>query len=76
MEELEAATDSRYLHFQVVPTGAQRPTPAEEELHFSTLVQRKLAGYDAHGCHTDRPKNIKQWINCDLRQFDYSVLGQ
>jgi mRNA (2'-O-methyladenosine-N6-)-methyltransferase len=69
---IELTDEVRYLHFQVVHTTAPPPTSAPQRTTISRIIADKLIpnpdGYV--------PPEVPQWINCDIRSFDYSVLGQ
>ena len=63
------------MHFQVVPSAEPYyQEPPGDSLHDlpPTAQARLLAG------PSDDAPQVKgaQWIHCDLRTFDYSVLGQ
>lgn len=58
--------DSRYLHFQVAPSEQRHSVPAPGPVPLP--VPEKLAGKVTKG--------PAQWVNCDIRSFDFSVLGQ
>lgn len=58
--------ECRYLHFHV---------QAAKELHSVPPPEEGLAVVRADNGAGNKEKS-KQWINCDLRSFDYSVLGQ
>ena len=61
----------RYLHFQVVPTTTHIRGPAVKD-HISRMIADKLVpNHDGY-----IPPGVAQWVNCDIRSFDYSVLGQ
>ncbi|WVO17773.1 hypothetical protein L204_105471 [Cryptococcus depauperatus] len=67
--------ECRYQHFQVVPTVS----PYTQHLSnlnshpLPKVVQEKLLkDFEVQ----ENEKKIAQWINCDLRRFDYSILGQ
>lgn len=59
----------RYLHFQVSPCmqkdSVAPPTPAPLPLPASATALKQVA-----------KQSPAQWINCDIRSFDFSVLGQ
>lgn len=61
--------ECRYLHFQVTPAAAYHestpPLATPMPLPSSARVLRAP------------PKpGTAQWVNCDIRNFDFSVLGQ
>ncbi|EKD02411.1 mRNA methyltransferase [Trichosporon asahii var. asahii CBS 8904] len=58
--------DTRYLHFQVAPAEQRHSVPAPGPVPLP--VPEKLAGKVTKG--------PAQWVNCDIRSFDFSVLGQ
>jgi hypothetical protein len=83
MLRLEARLISRqlrYLHFQVVPTVSPYSTPPPEGYPpaLPTVVTRRLLSMpeDKSPLGSERMRKVAQWINCDLRHFDYSQLGQ
>ncbi|EJT52105.1 mRNA methyltransferase [Trichosporon asahii var. asahii CBS 2479] len=57
--------DTRYLHFQVAPAEQRHSVPAPGPVPLP--VPEKLAGKVTKG--------PAQWVNCDIRSFDFSVLG-
>ena len=63
--------ECRYLHFQVVPTTQRH---AENPGYIPTLppviTDALSEGVPESG------ESFAQWINCDVRSFDYSILGQ
>ncbi|KAI0939561.1 hypothetical protein AcV5_000939 [Taiwanofungus camphoratus] len=67
-------TPCRYLHFEVdwdASDGAAQPETRQEAKRKS---HRLAIGLGPSGKET--PMLPPQWINCDLRRFDYSVLGK
>ncbi|KAK1927031.1 putative mRNA methyltransferase [Papiliotrema laurentii] len=67
--------ECRYMHFQVVPTTAKQTELTPGISHFSTTIRSRL--FDGEDGTMSQPgKRVGQWINCDLRRFDYSVLGK
>ena len=76
----------RYLHFQVVPTTESHPIAPPIDPPLPPLITRKLfspltsaqtsKSDSSHGRSSTRSSQAAQWINCDIRSFDYSVLGQ
>lgn len=59
------------MHFQVVPSLPQAQTPPSE-----TVLSREIAEKLVPNPTGYSPPGVAQWINCDIRSFDYSVLGQ
>lgn len=61
------------MHFQVVPSKIRHtePPPSELPLNLPLTIKNKL--FDFTTPSSDLPA---QWINCDVRSFDYSTLGQ
>lgn len=75
--------ECRYLHFHVQPSRERHVVvPEGFPVQMSEVVRRRLLsdgseGEDrAKGKGSERWRREKQWVNCDLRTFDYSVLGQ
>ncbi|ORX38604.1 mRNA methyltransferase [Kockovaella imperatae] len=68
--------ECRYMHFHVVPSDREQTevtsTPYNAPLPLA--VRRRLLA-DQSGDLTEAALRA-QWINCDIRSFDYSVLGQ
>jgi hypothetical protein len=72
---LRDALTFRYMHFQVVPTTAKQTELTPGISHFSPTIRSRL--FDGEDGTMSQPgKRVGQWINCDLRRFDYSVLGK
>ncbi|ORY35436.1 mRNA methyltransferase [Naematelia encephala] len=69
--------ECRYMHFQVAPatTRTSQPLPVEFPAAIPIRAVDKLLGVEATQ-GDEAWRGVKQWINCDLRSFDYSVLGQ
>ncbi|WWD19012.1 hypothetical protein CI109_103469 [Kwoniella shandongensis] len=71
--------ECRYLHFQVVPTTqphyASLPEGFPPNLPKST-IKRLLGESNGGSGEGYEPPKVPQWVNCDVRSFDYSVLGQ
>ncbi|ODO06699.1 hypothetical protein I350_04057 [Cryptococcus amylolentus CBS 6273] len=72
--------ECRYQHFQVVgteqPSGEVLP---ETGYALNEVVRRKLLGEEKRGHEAggiQGANEVAQWVNCDLRRFDYSLLGQ
>ena len=64
------------MHFQVIPSIPHtEPIPPEAQVKLPALVQRRFLE-DHSLADTERGSKEAQWINCDIRSFDYSVLGQ
>lgn len=67
--------ECRYLHFQVAPSRPQRgldvPVPVLPD-----SIKEKLFRDITPAEDQVRAGRVGQWVNCDLRTFDYSVLGQ
>jgi len=65
--------ECRYLHFALVPTTARRieRPPLDFPPILPKLIKARLLGETEES----RPR-VAQWVNCDIRTFDYSVLGQ
>ncbi|WVQ81921.1 hypothetical protein IAT38_004048 [Cryptococcus sp. DSM 104549] len=72
------AKDCRYMHFQVSPAEEpyKRALPEGFPVTFPGEVGKKLVGADEREEGKRKGQSVAQWINCDLRRFDYSVLGQ
>lgn len=69
--------DCRYQHFQVTPSTIRYSQPLPEgypSVMPGYLKKRILGGELVQG--QNKEVNVAQWINCDLRRFDYSLLGQ
>lgn len=69
--------DCRYQHFQVTPSLNRCGQPLPEgypSVMPDYLKKRILGDEDVEG--QDKEVNMAQWVNCDLRRFDYSLLGQ
>ncbi|TDL29263.1 MT-A70-domain-containing protein [Rickenella mellea] len=65
----------RYLHFEVDWDGGDGDASAKNQLTQRKSTPHKLAiGLGPTGKQT--PLLPPQWINCDLRRFDYTVLGK
>ncbi|KAK4689504.1 mRNA m6A methyltransferase catalytic subunit, partial [Tremellales sp. Uapishka_1] len=61
-----ATKDCRYLHFQVVPAlPTAVPSP---KINLRGPILRSLLSAEDVGKRA-------QWVNCDIRTFDYGVLG-
>ncbi|TXT15648.1 hypothetical protein VHUM_00151 [Vanrija humicola] len=61
--------ECRYLHFQVAPAAQRDSVPPPEPVPIPLpLSARRLGPGD--------DERTAQWINCDIRNFDFSVLGQ
>jgi mRNA (2'-O-methyladenosine-N6-)-methyltransferase len=81
-----AAKECRYLHFQVQPARQLHTVqPAGSPTVMPATVRQAILGEGASATDGARllergtgrqVQDVKQWINCDLRSFDYSVLGQ
>lgn len=71
----ESSVDERYLHFQVVPSSST----CAQQLHKPAVSARRAQKLFDDPPQTEeekRAERLGQWVNCDLRTFDYSVLGQ
>ncbi|KGB79459.2 mRNA methyltransferase [Cryptococcus deuterogattii R265] len=69
--------DCRYQHFQVTPSTIRysQPLPEGYPSVMPGYLKKRILGYDdVQG--QSKEVNVAQWINCDLRRFDYSLLGQ
>lgn len=65
-------TCDRYLHFQVSPTMVSHvERPLGQVRVPKVLADRLVPSPDGY-----EPPRVAQWVNCDIRSFDYSVLGQ
>ena len=66
----------RYMHFQVAPSSTTQPHALPEgypaPLPNPVLSRLWAEPPDA----ASRTVGVAQWVNCDIRTFDYSVLGQ
>lgn len=67
--------ECRYLHFQVAPSRPQRGLEATVPV-LPDSVKQRLFHDTAQTNDQERAGRVGQWVNCDLRTFDYSVLGQ
>lgn len=66
----------RYLHFQVspaLPPATASGVSAESE---KPLIPRRTIERLVPNPTGFVPPRVAQWINCDIRSFDYSVLGE
>jgi hypothetical protein len=61
--------DSRYLHFQVTPAPAYHT----EAPPLATPIPLPAP---ARALRAPPRPGTAQWVNCDIRNFDFSVLGQ
>ncbi|WVR07473.1 hypothetical protein IAU60_004515 [Kwoniella sp. DSM 27419] len=71
--------ECRYMHFQVVPSN--RPYSLAPPIGYPPPlpknVIKRLVGDEKRGPMSEQdPTQVPQWVNCDIRSFDYSVLGQ
>ncbi|EIW67329.1 mRNA methyltransferase [Tremella mesenterica] len=63
--------ECRYLHFQVVPTTSSHPIHPPDQPPLPKIIrERLLPNIEVKGV------SEAQWIHCDIRSFDYSLLGQ
>jgi mRNA (2'-O-methyladenosine-N6-)-methyltransferase len=78
IESCSRSLSLRYIHFQVVPTAQKsiQPIPTDWPLHVPTSVVERLLPKPTSDDVRDKGKGKAEWINCDIRSFDYSVLGQ
>nr|XP_018261410.1 mRNA methyltransferase [Kwoniella dejecticola CBS 10117]OBR83568.1 mRNA methyltransferase [Kwoniella dejecticola CBS 10117] len=72
--------ECRYMHFQVVPAAKKSSSTPEPDIPpLPPIVKKRLLG-DGDGLKSEEeryePPPVAQWINCDIRSFDYSLLGQ
>jgi mRNA (2'-O-methyladenosine-N6-)-methyltransferase len=67
----------RYLHFQVSPSTSQHfeYPPEGSSPPLPPAITSRLLG-DDHSNEGAKAAQVAQWVNCDVRSFDYSVLGQ
>jgi mRNA (2'-O-methyladenosine-N6-)-methyltransferase len=67
----------RYLHFQVSPSTSKHfeYPPEGSPPPLAPAISSRLLG-DDHSNGAAEAAQIAQWVNCDVRSFDYSVLGQ
>ncbi|KZT12930.1 MT-A70-domain-containing protein [Laetiporus sulphureus 93-53] len=64
----------RYLHFEIDWDASDGATQPESRVEVRKKVYKLPIGMGPTGKET--PMLPPQWINCDLRRFDYSVLGK
>ena len=63
------------MHFEVVPTSSRHSQ--DPPTHFPPKLPRTVFNRLLADIEGDLPVNLPaQWVNCDVRSFDYSVLGQ
>jgi mRNA (2'-O-methyladenosine-N6-)-methyltransferase len=72
---------TRYMHFQVVSSGKKSvPMPSITKIpELPPCVIEKLLPVptgSSEGIVKGKGKGKAEWINCDIRTFDYSILGQ
>ena len=67
--------DDRYMHFQVAASSTRRSLPSRNEVSALPHVVRDRLLPKPPGA-VEQDKGLAQWVNCDIRSFDYSVLGQ
>ncbi|WVQ68236.1 uncharacterized protein L199_006443 [Kwoniella botswanensis] len=65
--------ECRYMHFQVVPSTSSIPKTPPVIPPLPKNVKKRLLGEKID--RYDSPP-VPQWVNCDIRTFDYSLLGQ
>lgn len=77
-----AGKECRYLHFQVQPARELQTIKPKgsHEGRVPASVRKAILGDSGDARQPSRAlerqvQGVKQWINCDLRSFDYSVLG-
>ncbi|WWC71647.1 uncharacterized protein I206_105605 [Kwoniella pini CBS 10737] len=69
--------ECRYMHFQVVPSAKTHNSKKPDIPHLSsTTIKRLLGDEEKKIGERYNPPPVAQWINCDIRSFDYSLLGQ
>jgi len=68
-------SDARYMHFQVVPSTTRHVQTAQKH-SIPPRISQKLFEDPPQTDEEKRAELVGQWVNCDLRTFDYSVLGQ
>lgn len=81
--------ECRYLHFQVTPAEQPHAEPVPQlPIYLSQGMQDRLlfagakegtgepGGSETAGTSGKGKSKQAEWINCDIRSFDYSVLGQ
>lgn len=70
----------RYVHYlQYISEGLKAKIAREtKQLNKTLLSQRSLPFYIHGNCSSDavRQQLPQQWIRCDVRKFDFSVLGK
>jgi mRNA (2'-O-methyladenosine-N6-)-methyltransferase len=69
----------RYQHFAVAPTTSKRSQPVPDGLprSFPEPIKSRLLSQPGGVVSTPyTPPALPQWVDCDIRTFDYSVLGQ
>ncbi|CAD6578802.1 MAG: hypothetical protein TREMPRED_002272 [Tremellales sp. Tagirdzhanova-0007] len=67
--------ECRYMHFQVAASSTRRSLPSRNEVSALPHVVRDRLLPKPPGA-VEQDKGLAQWVNCDIRSFDYSVLGQ
>lgn len=66
---------SSYMHFQVASSANRLPHPPRSDpVVLPDSVLSKLLSEPPE--EVVEAKSVAQWVNCDIRSFDYSVLGQ
>ncbi|WRT68331.1 uncharacterized protein IL334_005307 [Kwoniella shivajii] len=74
--------ECRYMHFQVVPSsspGSVSPHDTAKTPILPERIRKKLLNETEErdgDVEKYTPPPVAQWINCDIRSFDYSLLGQ
>ncbi|SCU87801.1 LAMI_0D07536g1_1 [Lachancea mirantina] len=70
----------RYVHYlQYVPEALQQSVQHEVEKNNSKKLDSKRITFYTHGFCTSMASRMPlpaQWIQCDVRKFDFSVLGK
>ena len=65
------------MHFQVAPSSTTHlRLPSDKPPELSKPVLDKLLTHSPGPGQAKRLEEVAQWVNCDIRSFDYSVLGQ
>ena len=61
------------MHFQVTP-AVKAPANIPSDVVINERMARRLCPEPP--LRSEMKEGVAQWINCDIRSFDYSVLGQ
>jgi hypothetical protein len=64
------------MHFQVAPALPPNADVMGASTSDRAVLPKKMAERLVPNPNGYVPPKVAQWVNCDIRSFDYSVLGQ